>query len=431
MIWEYTIANISDYDLPEVAFGYWVDNAIGDNVAGAGDDDELGFYDTKIDLAYSWDIDGIGQGGYPTGTIGFAYLESPGLAYDGIDNDEDGLIDEKRDNDAGSKIGPTDGISSLSDFLSFYSLTEEDLHEHYEGDEDQDWVDGVDLNDNGVYAVNIGTDVNPVWVTEPGEDAGDDVGLDGVGPTELNYYGPDEGEGNHMPDYIEGFGCEPNFGLNDVSESDMIGLTAFQLFEIQPHVPPYNKWFRNDKSMWELIGTRSVIAPYQWQSNLVETFASGPFPLYMGRTERFSIAELHSFDPLEGLNSDQHLAPALFNLKKSVQTIYENDYRFENIDPVVGVEIPMGIPTEYSLKQNYPNPFNPVTTISYDLPKSSDITLRIYDIIGRLVETLVNQHQIAGNYQVQWNASRYSSGVYFYQIKAGDFHYVKKMLLIK
>jgi len=130
LIWEYTIANISDYDLPEVAFGYWVDNAIGDNVAGAGDDDELGFYDTKIDLAYSWDIDGIGQGGYPTGTMGFAYLESPGLAYDGIDNDEDGLIDEKRDNDAGSKIGPTDGISSLSDFLSFYSLTEEDLHEH-------------------------------------------------------------------------------------------------------------------------------------------------------------------------------------------------------------------------------------------------------------------------------------------------------------
>ncbi|RKY57025.1 MAG: hypothetical protein DRP96_10660, partial [Candidatus Neomarinimicrobiota bacterium] len=187
IFWEYNIANISDYDLPEVAFGYWVDNAIGDNVAGAGDDDELGFYDTKMDLAYSWDIDGIGQGGYPTGTMGFAYLESPGLAYDGIDNDEDGLIDEKRDNDAGSKIGPTDGISSLSDFLSFYSLTEEDLHEHYEGDEDQDWVDGVDLNDNGVYAVNIGTDVNPVWVTEPGEDAGDDVGLDGVGPTELNY----------------------------------------------------------------------------------------------------------------------------------------------------------------------------------------------------------------------------------------------------
>ncbi|MCD6204736.1 MAG: hypothetical protein J7L22_03630, partial [Candidatus Marinimicrobia bacterium] len=118
IFWEYNIANISDYDLPEVAFGYWVDNAIGDNVAGAGDDDELGFYDTKMDLAYSWDIDGIGQGGYPTGTMGFAYLESPGLAYDGIDNDEDGLIDEKRDNDAGSKIGPTDGISSLSDFLS-------------------------------------------------------------------------------------------------------------------------------------------------------------------------------------------------------------------------------------------------------------------------------------------------------------------------
>jgi len=328
IFWEYNIANISDYDLPEVAFGYWVDNAIGDNVAGAGDDDELGFYDTKMDLAYSWDIDGIGQGGYPTGTMGFAYLESPGLAYDGIDNDEDGLIDEKRDNDAGSKIGPTDGISSLSDFLSFYSLTEEDLHEHYEGDEDQDWVDGVDLNDNGVYAVNIGTDVNPVWVTEPGEDAGDDVGLDGVGPTELNYYGPDEGEGNHKPDYIEGVGCEPNFAATDVSESDMVGLTSFQLFEIQPHRPPYEKWFRNDKSMWEVIGVESLIEETEWQSNLVETFASGPFPLYQGRTERISMSELHSYDPLEGLNSDDHSAPALFELKRIVQVIYEKDYRF-------------------------------------------------------------------------------------------------------
>jgi len=328
IFWEYNIANISDYDLPEVAFGYWVDNAIGDNVAGAGDDDELGFFDVAIDMAYSWDIDGVGQGGYSTGTMGFAYLESPGLAYDGVDNDGDGLVDEERDNDAGMLVGPYDGIDNLPNFLRFYLLNESDLHEHYEGDEDQDWIDGVDLNDNGVYAINIGTELEPVWVNEPGEDAGDDVGYDGVGPTDLNYNGPDEGEGNHMPDYDEGLGCEPNFAATDVSESDMIGLTSFQLFEIQPHNPPYTKWFRNDKSMWEVIGVESLIEETEWQSNLVETFASGPFPLYQGRTERVSMAELHSFDPLEGLNSDDHSAPALFELKKIVQVIYEKDYRF-------------------------------------------------------------------------------------------------------
>lgn len=86
---------------------------------------------------------------------------------------------------------------------------------------------------------------------------------------------------------------------------------------------------------------------------------------------------------------------------------------------------------DFHLYQNYPNPFNPTTAISYDLPNSSDVTLQIYDITGRLVETLVNQHQNAENYQVQWNASGYSSGVYFYRIQAGNFIQVRKMLLLK
>ena len=114
IFWEYNIANISDYDLTEVAFGYWVDNAIGDDGV-----DELAYFDTKLDMSYSWDVNGIGKGGLPTGTMGFAYLESPGVPYDGIDNDQDGLIDEKRDNVAVNKVGPTEGIANLQDFLSF------------------------------------------------------------------------------------------------------------------------------------------------------------------------------------------------------------------------------------------------------------------------------------------------------------------------
>lgn len=308
IFWEYTIANISDYDLTEVAFGYWVDNGIGDEV-----NDEYGFFDTRIDMAYSWDSDGIGRGGKPTGTMGFAYLESPGLGYDGIDNDEDGLTDELRDNPAGGIVGPMNNITDLDKFLEAYKLTVDDLRDHYEGDEDQDWEDGVDANGDGIYQVS--------------EFVGDDVGLDGVGPAELNYNGPDEGECNHQPDFVLGVGCEPNFNATDVTESDMIGLTSFRLFRIPSHSSS-DQWFRGDKSMWDIIGKDSLLEYLGTISNLVETFASGPFPLYQGQQERISMSELHSFDPLSGLNSDDHFAPALYEQKRIVQVIYEKDYRF-------------------------------------------------------------------------------------------------------
>jgi len=89
------------------------------------------------------------------------------------------------------------------------------------------------------------------------------------------------------------------------------------------------------------------------------------------------------------------------------------------------------IPGNYELSQNYPNPFNPVTSIKYALPKDGLITLKIYDITGREVETLVNEVKRAGYYTIQFNASRLSSGIYFYRISAGDFIQTKKMILIK
>ena len=310
IFWEYNIANISDYDLTEVAFGYWVDNAIGND-----GNDELAYFNTDLDLSYSWDINGIGSGGFPTGTMGFAFLESPGMAYDNIDNDNDGILDEKRDNIATTKVGPTDGIYDVDKFLSFFKVDLAELKEHWDADEDQDWQDGEDLNNDGVYQIT--------------EYFGDDIGLDGVAPTELNYTGPDEGEGNHKPDYVEGVGSEPNFAVTDVSESDMIGLTAFRLFPVPSHAQSNSSWwFKNDQAMWELIGENILEEYIDDISNLIEVFASGPFPLYKGRTERISMSELHSYDPLEGLNSSAHTAPALYELKKIVQVIYEKDYRF-------------------------------------------------------------------------------------------------------
>ena len=312
IFWEYSIANISDHDLRDVAFGYWLDNSIG----GDGDDD-LGYFNEQVDMAYSWDINGIGAGGLPTGVMGFAYLESPGLAYDYADNDNDGLTNEKRDNEAVAIIGPTAGITDVDAFLEFYKLSAEDLRDHWDADEDQDWDDGEDLNGDGVYQLS--------------EYYGDDIGIDGVAPGELNYYGPDiDGtECNHRPDFLVGVGCEPDFNTTDVSESDMVGLTAFRMFPIPSHAPSNETmWFKNDQAMWNLVGIDSLEEYTENISNLVEVFASGPFPLYQGRVERISMSELHSYDPLAGLNSLDHTAPALYELKRIVQVIYEKDYRF-------------------------------------------------------------------------------------------------------
>jgi hypothetical protein len=90
-----------------------------------------------------------------------------------------------------------------------------------------------------------------------------------------------------------------------------------------------------------------------------------------------------------------------------------------------------GIPTEFSLSQNYPNPFNPITDIKYSIPKETNVKITIYDELGREVAVLVIEKQNAGNYNVEWDGTNYSSGLYFYKLEAGDFTDVKKMVLIK
>lgn len=86
---------------------------------------------------------------------------------------------------------------------------------------------------------------------------------------------------------------------------------------------------------------------------------------------------------------------------------------------------------KFGLSQNYPNPFNPVTDIKYSIAKNTFVTVKVFDLLGREVEILVNENQQAGLYTLTWNASKYSSGVYFYKIIAGDFTDVKKMILLK
>ena len=98
----------------------------------------------------------------------------------------------------------------------------------------------------------------------------------------------------------------------------------------------------------------------------------------------------------------------------------------------VGIKrISSEIPENYLLNQNFPNPFNPSTNIKYDLPKNSFVKLVVFDALGREVETLVNEKLNAGSYQVDWNASQYPSGVYFYSLITDGFNETKKMIMIK
>lgn len=102
---------------------------------------------------------------------------------------------------------------------------------------------------------------------------------------------------------------------------------------------------------------------------------------------------------------------------------FDSPTSVEQIDNVV--------PAQYTLEQNYPNPFNPSTIIRYSIPEQAIVTLKIYNLLGQEVATLVNTQQTAGQYEATFDAARLSSGVYFYTLNAGDYSFTKKMMLLK
>jgi predicted methyltransferase len=106
--------------------------------------------------------------------------------------------------------------------------------------------------------------------------------------------------------------------------------------------------------------------------------------------------------------------------------------RFIHVKKSTDVEDLQNIqPISYSLSQNYPNPFNPSTDIAFSLPNKSFVSLKVLDLVGREVATLMSQEKPAGTYQVMFDASKLPSGVYFYRLTAGDFMQVKTMLMVK
>ena len=100
--------------------------------------------------------------------------------------------------------------------------------------------------------------------------------------------------------------------------------------------------------------------------------------------------------------------------------------------PVTGItQTGSNVPSEYALLQNYPNPFNPTTNIKFDIPEQGFVSLKVYDVVGKEVATLVNETKTAGSYTVDFNGSDLSSGAYFYRLEVGSFTAVKRMILLK
>lgn len=121
-------------------------------------------------------------------------------------------------------------------------------------------------------------------------------------------------------------------------------------------------------------------------------------------------------------------------IKKNSEGKFVGELYFDDLQvgtPVGVEENELSSPIKYTLEQNYPNPFNPSTSIQYSVPGSEFVSLKVYDILGNEVATLVNEQKQAGNYKVNFDAKNLSSGVYFYSIRTGQFNQIRKMILLK
>ncbi|MBS1516472.1 MAG: T9SS type A sorting domain-containing protein [Bacteroidetes bacterium] len=124
--------------------------------------------------------------------------------------------------------------------------------------------------------------------------------------------------------------------------------------------------------------------------------------------------------------TDKNLNSGNYNYRLK-QIDFNGNFEYYNLSN----EVNIGIPAGFSLSQNYPNPFNPSTTINFDIPEDGKVSLKMYDMSGKEVSTLVNEIKTAGYYSVSFNASNLSSGIYFYELNSGNFNSVKKMMLVK
>jgi hypothetical protein len=312
IFWLYEITNMGTTDYQKTLFAQYVDWGIGghDNSSNnAGD------YNADLNLSYAWSAVPYGSPGQwsPVGYAGYAFLESPGISTDNIDNDHDGLTDERRDNPARNFITDPlqdpflrDAQTDTARFKAFYNYS---WKPHWDADENCNWRTYSDQNLNGKW--------------DEGEPLNDDVGTDGIGPLDAGYIGPDPDgtEGNGRPDQ-----GEPNFGILDKDESDQLGLTGFVISAV--HTYDLNNDERNWKAFSALpqphgqslvgVNLANDFSCYLFALNGRNTYSQTQgTPEQTGATERFSMGLIFGLD-----------APDLFLKKKTVQQIYNASYHF-------------------------------------------------------------------------------------------------------
>lgn len=329
IFWHYDIVNESTTRYEDIIFGLYMDSGVGgsaiscDGVAES-DDDNARFVRNlngrDLDLVYTWDEGGHGvslrSNCEDTGYLGYAYLETPGDATDGVDNDNDGITDERRDNEPGDPIVGQDNIR-LEMLARGYDLAQFEIEYGpleqrpayvagvwFPGDEDLDWTaEFSDTGADGVYA---------------------DDRTFGSGE-------PDTGENDGVP--TPG---EPNFNQTDITESDQIGLTGFKLNRIRGAGEVDGIVFFQNESRWpeRLYEQFSDDDPnVRFDPTIVNNynvgflFASGPFTLDVGRRERFSLALAYGAN-LSDLQDNVEV----------VQSIYDANYQFATPPPLPTVQ---------------------------------------------------------------------------------------------
>jgi hypothetical protein len=368
--------NIGTYQHNKIVFGYKIGNNVGDTRQGSEGGDG-GSYDVANNLAWTWDADGKGQAawgtefGAYTGVFGACFLESPGDPFDGIDNDNDGIngsgpvialsLFQKRVLQANEQIVLIDYsdphfkriVTTLADTLINLGKASTDtldvsfggfIHKFWAGVTLQEIGDNLfDDNLNGIIDESRGFTNNGVtnylyighkyidYITGDGKsnlliderrDDGidnngnwsvlkDDVGADGLGPSDRGYPGPDRGEGDGQP--TEG---EPHFDKTDINESDMIGLTSFNLY---PWGNDYLQY--DDEKMWQIFTPGSFITSPV--GNVELSYGAGYFPLPPNSTERFSLGFIAADAGKTGQDTAQ-----LYRTKYNVAKAYDLNYNF-------------------------------------------------------------------------------------------------------
>lgn len=289
IFWHYDITNESTTEYKKMIFGIYNDVGIG---GADNSNDDNAFFVKDDNMVYSWDTDGLGDGGWDTGYCGYAFLESPGNPYNNIDDDGDG--EENSPTITTIMIAgeiPDNGIDDNGNGL----IDEAEMHIGFK------YADGEDNNGNGLIDEMIDErrddliDNDGDWDPER-----DDVGADGIAGS--GDYGEGDGEATSG---------EPNFDATDKDESDQIGLTAFDIFTMGAAVE-----FKKDEDIWNRISYSHFDSGIE-SNNVAFLFGSGPFPLKPLQTERFSMCIVLG-ENLEDISRN----------KQTVQQIYNNNYNF-------------------------------------------------------------------------------------------------------